>query len=445
MNPWIPILRACPLNLIVTLKNTSKFYRELIENNYLEIMYEFISNTKFNNKFRLMYYQCLLASYKKSMLWDVEMGLGKTITALLRFGLSGNNLVVCPSFIIEVWVKEITNYFPTMSYHVCNTKDKLADTDLHIISYNKLSKSSYILDNHWNIIVFDECHKVSNTTTAIFRSSIKLKSEHKIAMSGTIIRNNPKEFRNVLKVTGIPTSNYMKHYKELKIKDTEVKLPQLNETIHFIDLDHEHRQLYDKVHRKFSKAHEEFVKKIAKINNVITVFLRLRQICLSPRLFLDDSELPQLTFSLSPKLQKIKDIIKTCKGKIVIMSKFSSMLIKLNEVIPGILLIGKTKNKKSSVQNFSEGSTKILYAQSDMASEGINLTCANNIILLEPWWNGEVDKQSIARIWRIGQNKMCNIYRLIVRNTVEEVMLKLCSDKKNIIKSIKMGTYKMFL
>lgn len=419
----------------------------------------------------------------------IKMGLGKTLMTIVCMYESFNNLVICPKNIIQVWKHEIEK-FTNLKYYVYHQDfndikklERLSEKRLNkhfnkyniiITSYTKV-RSGHKLDRLWNTLLIDESHKISNEKTANYCSVMVLKAKHKIAMSGTFIKNGKSDFKSILKFLDVKDVhvNYLNiDYKanvfKLDYDDAGVVLPKINIIDIRKTLGEKHNEIYQRFKKKFDDEYAKFTAKIVNIGNVLAVLTRLRQVCITPYLITMKKDLKTDEFEgpfesmknkniiyESPKLVETIRVIKMIldrKEKVMVMSKFSSALTLISEMISDnyFLIDGHSKDRHEKFKKFNKeimtkkgnrslNNVDILLANTDIVSMGVNLTGANNIILLEPWWNNATPEQGIARIHRIGQKKECNVYNIIMDETIEIRMLEICNKKDQTACSIHSG------
>ena len=367
------------------------------------------------------------------------------------------------------------------------TNEKVKNMD--DLKRNNIKGKNLLYDIQWSRIILDESQRACNPSTKTFKSLMGLYCNHLFCMSGTPIKNNNVDFWSHLRLIGydgvILQSGWKKNYYYfmneyhlqdyiliIDLQDTNIILPEKLSNNIFIKLQTKVDILYKIMNDIMKKMCIDFLAKKIHISEILGMFTKLRQCCLTPYLifmgidkkekkskktplnedntqrtkcstFMDDYKFiyedKKTYINECPKIKHILDIIKkTPKNeKILIFSSFKSFLKLVENVL--------TKNKIKSLS--INGSTKIsdrgdikkLFEQDDeyrclfltykTGSEGLNLTCASNIILCEPWWNNTSHNQAIARAWRNGQQNNVNVYNLIMDNTIEIKLLSKCKSK----------------
>lgn len=418
----------------------------------------------------------LNSSHLHGILAD-EMGLGKTVQIIAFLSLqnpSEKHLIVVPTSLLFNWERELEKFLPSIPlyrHHGPNRKQELPETGIVLTSYHTLQNdSSLFKEQLWGMIILDEAQVVKNPDSQIARCLYMLKSQFRIAMTGTVIENHSKELwahfhflmpgmlgdrANFEKQLSIATvdSRYVNKVRKMiqpfilrrKKEDVVKDLPPLDEYNVFVEMPPSQRTLYDqflaatrqgvikKVHAEGSGKHKM---------EIFEALLRLRQIACSPLLV--SSLFPQAEEE-SGKLQALfmdLEAIREEGKKALIFSQFSSMLHliakKLQEQdIPYCLLEGETKDRETQVKNFQDDPNIPFFLLTLKAGGvGLNLTAADYVLLYDPWWHDAIDAQAISRAHRIGQTKPVIAKRYITTESIEEKMLTLKKAKANLFNSL---------
>lgn len=389
---------------------------------------------------------CLLAD---------DMGLGKTIQVLAHLATledcKGKHLVVCPASPTSNWENEINKFTPQLL------------SKIEIVSYEivRLHTDSFS-GNQYDTIIVDEGQFIKNDNTLRHKAIGELLRKHMIILSGTPIENSVDEiwaqFKllipeteaifNKIKAFDVQDDNkrwvelsklFLSPYILRRTKDKVLKnLPRKSEKNIFIELSENEYRVYESLKNTFIKALDTGVS--GRINSIaLEGLLRLRQCCISLNL------LPaSLTHKGNVKSTKIEFAVKmigqfiTEGHKILVFSQFTSALDELSmrlaqDSIKPLLLTGNTRNRQLLVDSFQNDETnKVFLISLKAGGTGLNLTAADRVILLDDWWNPAVENQAFARAHRIGQCNEVEVYRLVCQNTVEEKMLELHKNKKEI-------------
>ncbi|KRL77503.1 SNF2-related protein [Secundilactobacillus paracollinoides] len=403
-----------------------------------------------------------------------EMGLGKTIQmiTLLNNHLNHNHidLVVSPASLIYNWLEEFKKFAPNIRAVVVdgskeNRREIIADQDADVLitSYNsaRLDISMY-QESDLDYLVLDEAQFVKNSGTKTNQSLRKLMPKNTFALSGTPIENRAEELWSIFalvmpgllpnkrafkKLTAEEIAVRVKPFilrreKAAVLKDLPPKvesnltneMTEAQKTVYLAQL----KQMQVKVRGLSSQA---FVKNKIEILAGLT---RLRQICDTPALYMDDYE------GESGKLEQLNELIRQAVDSdrhILIFSQFTTMLSIIEDELkdsglPTYVLKGDTKPKDrlAMVDAFNRGENNIFLISLKAGGTGLNLTGADMVILVDLWWNPAVEDQATARAHRIGQKNTVEVYRLITKGTIEEQIYKLQEKKRNFVDQVLSGT-----
>ncbi|WP_243546778.1 DEAD/DEAH box helicase [Pseudodesulfovibrio tunisiensis] len=416
-----------------------------------------------------------------------EMGLGKTIQTLSYIqklketGLEGPNLIVVPTSVLPNWEREAKKFVPELKrLTIYGTKREelfkhIGESDLVITTYALLRRDlDELLKFTYASVILDEAQNIKNPNTITARSVRKLDAGLRVCLSGTPIENNLFELWSLFEflMPGFLGSQHSFQRGIVKpIKDgdeetldylrTRVKpfilrrtksevakdLPPKVETVHYCDLVDEQRDLYNALAKKLKDQVLRDVdeKGIAKSQmSILDALLKLRQICCHPRLLKLD--IPGVSTNLpSGKFDAFKDLITDIVEsghKVLVFSQFVRMLhvirnwLQIRE-IPFAYLDGSSKDRFDQVDRFNENEDIPIFLISLKAGgTGLNLTSADYVIHYDPWWNPAVENQATDRTHRIGQKRQVFAYKMICQNTVEEKILKLQEQKKDVAEAI---------
>ncbi|MBC6112979.1 DEAD/DEAH box helicase [Pedobacter fastidiosus] len=412
-----------------------------------------------------------------------DMGLGKTIQ-ILAFILSqrekvnhNTNLVVVPASLIFNWKAEVEKFAPSIKVKTIygndrtKTTDTFDDYEIILTSYGTLlSDIRFLKDYRFNYIFLDESQNIKNPESQRYKVVRMLQSRNKVVMTGTPIENNTFDLYGQLSFacpglfgskqqfadlysTPIDQFKDSRRAEELqkKIKpfilrrtkeQVAKELPDKTEIILYCEMGEEQREVYEANKKEIqdfisNKSEDELPKNSMHVLKSIT---QLRQICNSAALLADGKSYLQASSKIEVLLEQIES--KAKNHKILVFSQFVSMLdlIKKQLEIRGIkyeYLTGQTKKRGEVVDSFQKNNDIPVFLISLKAGgTGLNLTEADYVYLVDPWWNPAVENQAIDRAYRIGQHKNVMALRLICPDTIEEKIMKLQATKKDLVKNL---------
>jgi hypothetical protein len=421
-----------------------------------------------------------------------DMGLGKTVQVLalleerrlLRKESSGNghpkigpSLVVVPRSLVFNWEQEAAKFTPQMRVLNHATADRLKtanhfhEYDLVLTTYGTLRNDvAQWRDFQFDYVVLDEAQAIKNPASESAKSARLLRADHRLALSGTPVQNHLGELWSLLEflnpgmlgaskafssiVAGVDrgasaeTRQFLagalrpfilRRTKEQVARD----LPEKFEQTIFCELDKQQRALYDELKEHYRQALLTKIEQdgLAKSKlQVLEALLRLRQAACHPGL-LSKTRLDEASAKLDTLLPRLAEVAEE-GHKSIVFSQFTSFLAivrkKLDE--QGVVyeyLDGKTRDRQQHVDRFqTDENCKLFLVSLKAGGLGLNLTAAQYVFLLDPWWNPAVEAQAIDRAHRIGQTEKVFAYRLIAKDTVEEKVLKLQQSKRDLADAI---------
>ena len=419
-----------------------------------------------------------------------EMGLGKTVQTIALFlsdqemGCTNPSMVVCPASLVYNWEEEIRRFAPTLRVIVMAgtlsarkklvEKIKQGEADVTVVSYDTLKRDIALYrDCVFRNCVLDEAQYIKNPKAAVSKAVKVLQSEHRFALTGTPIENRLSELWSIFdylmpgflysmndfqsrfeqpivrekdaaatqKLKKMTGPFVLRRCKSDVLKDLPAKL----EEVRYARIGGEQQRIYDAQVVRMKKmltgpksgpAGEERIKIFAELT-------RIRQICCDPSLLLDNYQ------GESAKREAAMELIRSAMDgghRMLLFSQFTSMLALLEEDlkkegIPYYLITGATSKEKriSLVHAFNEGDVPIFLISLKAGGNGLNLTGADVVIHYDPWWNLAVQNQATDRAHRIGQTRQVTVYRLILKDTIEEKILQLQDAKKDLADAILEG------
>ncbi|MEF2111386.1 MULTISPECIES: DEAD/DEAH box helicase [Clostridium] len=404
-----------------------------------------------------------------------EMGLGKTVQTI-AFLLSFENkksIIISPTSLIYNWKAEFEKFAPSLKVAIVHGEKKgryelihnLEDYDIILTTYGTLKMDLNQYDNIvFDYCIIDEAQNIKNYLSQNTKVIKDVKAKVRYAITGTPIENNLLELWSIFDFV-MPNYLYSKETFELKfISGKKVDLGELKSLIKPFLLRRTKnevlRELPDKIEKKFLvemttsqkavyKAYIKAVRDKMKNNTdgkieVFSYLTRLRQICLDPSLVIEGYK------GGSGKINIATELIQkhvNSGGKIILFSQFTSALKNIGENLkekgmPYYYLDGKTKSKDriKMVDEFNKSCQTFVFLISLKAGgTGLNLTSANLVIHFDPWWNPAVENQATDRAHRIGQKNVVEVIKLVAKGTIEEKIILLQENKKDLIESVITG------
>ncbi len=410
-----------------------------------------------------------------------DMGLGKTIQ-ILTFLQSINkrkksaNLIVVPTTLLFNWENEIKKFAPQLKYLHHYGSDRIKDTkhfkeyDIIFVTYGILLRDIEILKEYtFNYVILDESQAIKNPLSRRYKAAVLLNAKNKIAMTGTPIENSTFDLYAQMNFVNYGFMGSLKDFKDnysnkidkegdktvanelqrminpfvLRRTKEQVatELPPKVEDIIYCEMETRQRKVYDAYKNHYR---DKILNNIEKdgLNKskfmVLDALTRLRQICDSPALLKDESITTKQAIKIKEIISQITE--KTANHKILIFSQFVTMLHLIKDELDKLnityeYLDGKSSRtqRQKSVENFQKDkSLRVFLISLKAGGTGLNLTAADYVYIVDPWWNPAVENQAIDRTYRIGQDKHVFAYRMICKDTIEEKIVELQSKKKQI-------------
>lgn len=412
-----------------------------------------------------------------------DMGLGKTVQVLAmlagrRRRKAGPSLVVVPKSLVWNWQQEAARFAPRLRVraHVgadrASTAELVADTDLLITTYGTLRKDIMLLrEIEFDYVMLDEAQAIKNANAESAKAARLLRGRHRLALSGTPVENHVGELWSLFeflnpgmlgsgRILGGSTASarpspevvalLARALRPLILRRTkEIVAPELppkhEETI-FCELEPGQRQLYGELREHYRASLLGKIEKqgLAKVKlHVLEALLRLRQAACHPGL-IDKSRAAESSAKLEVLLPRLLELREE-GHKALVFSQFTSFLALVRTALDEAnvryeYLDGKTRDREQHVARFQTDPDCGLFLISLKAGGvGLNLTAADYVFVLDPWWNPAVEAQAVDRAHRIGQDKRVFVYRLLAKDTVEEKVAELQASKRGLAESIISG------
>ncbi|WP_017298935.1 DEAD/DEAH box helicase [Nodosilinea nodulosa] len=414
-----------------------------------------------------------------------DMGLGKTLQALaiiLTRAPEGPTLIVAPTSVGMNWLSEAEKFAPTLNPIQFGTGDRqkildnLQPFDLVVCSYGLLQQDDVgqmLAKVEWQTIVLDEAQAIKNSATKRSKAAMKLQGGFKILTTGTPIENHLGELWNLFRFINPGLLGSQDQFSQrfanaiernqdkaarnrlkkliqpfiLRRTKTQVldELPARTEITLQVELSAQEMAFYEALRREaIEKLADPNVEAGTKHLQVLAEIMKLRRACCNTRLVKGTTALP------SAKLEAFGGIIEELvenNHKALVFSQFVDHLSILREFLDGQNLSYQyldgstpTKERKKRIDAFQAGEGDVFLISLKAGGTGLNLTAADYVIHMDPWWNPAVEDQASDRAHRIGQLRPVTIYRLVAKNTIEEKIVDLHKQKRDLADSLLEGT-----
>jgi len=408
------------------------------------------------------------------------MGLGKTIQVLAHLARlhekPGNapSLVVMPRSLLANWRAEAARFAPQLRLHTHwgpdrgEVEDVFRDVDVVLTTYGTLRLDiAALAELQLSTVVLDEAQAIKNDTSATAKSAKRLRAAHRIALSGTPIENHLGElwslfeFLNPGMLSELPElgraldkgqaspetlkliQRVLRPFVLRRTKQEVAKdLPARSEQTLFVELEPDERARYEELLRFYQASIKKqgLTDPTRSTPQVLEALLRLRQAACHPGL-LDRKRTSERSSKIELLLEQLRGVLEE-GHKALVFSQFTSLLGILRErlheeKIAFEYLDGKTRDREACVARFqSDPAVPVFLVSLKAGGVGLNLTAADYVFILDPWWNPAVEAQAIDRAHRIGQTRPVIAYRLLARNTVEERVAQLQDQKRQLIAAV---------
>lgn len=422
-----------------------------------------------------------LASWDAGACLADDMGLGKTVQTLallLHRAQNGASLVVCPASVLPNWLSETNRFAPTLRVVVLNNNGRaetvasLSDGDLLITTYGLLQSEAELLGSvQWNVVVLDEAHVIKNHVTKTYGAAIGLPAMCRIALSGTPVQNRPDDLWSIFSflnpgLLGSLSAFNTRFATPISLHDDSLQkgllkkliapfllrrlkqnvleeLPPKIEIAMSVSLSQPEMAFYEALRRQALENIATVGKSGAAHLQALTELTRLRLACCDSRLIDGAPAMP--SSKQEAFLQLIEELIAN-KHRALVFSQFTSHLALIRKALDQkdiryLYLDGSTpiKERGKLVIDFQKGATPLFLISLKAGGLGLNLTSADFVVHLDPWWNPAVEDQATDRAHRIGQNRPVTVYRLVAADTIEEKIIKLHHTKRELAESLLEG------
>jgi len=406
-----------------------------------------------------------------------DMGLGKTVQVLALLAArraargAGPSLVVVPKSLVFNWKQEAARFTPRLRVldhtGLLRARDAsvVAKHDVILTTYGTLRRDALLFkDVEFDYAILDEAQAIKNAASESAKAARVVRARHRLALSGTPVQNHLGELWSLFEflnpgmlgrapalqkgsvgeeARGVLARALRPFILRRRKEQVATDLPAKTEQTIYCDLEPAQRSLYDELRDHYRRSLLKRIERegIAKSKiQVLEALLRLRQAACHAGL-VDPRRKAEPAAKLEALLPQISEVLDE-GHKALVFSQFTSFLTLLRTRLDGMgiryeYLDGRTRDREARVRHFQEDPAFGVFLVSLKAGGlGLNLTAADYVFLLDPWWNPAVEAQAVDRAHRIGQTRPVFAYRLIARNTVEEKILALQESKRKLADAI---------
>ena len=414
-----------------------------------------------------------------------DMGLGKTIQTLsfLQHLKEKNGklvaLVVCPTTLLYNWQNELKKFTPSLTYQIhhggTRSRKQILKDDIEVIitTYGTLrSDIKMFVEVNFDYVILDESQAIKNPSSKVTKAACLLNAKNKLCLSGTPLQNNTFDIyaqMNFLNPGMLGSVEYFKHNFSMpidKFDEQEQKehlrkfvfpfilrrtkeqvakdLPEKQEMVLYCEMGDEQRKIYEAYRNDYrdkliGMVEEKGIQKSQL--SILQGLMKLRQICDSPAI-LKDENYPNASVKLEELTREIAENIGGHKA--LVFSQFLGMLALIKAELTKLGIDyeyfdgGSTiQERERAIERFqNDDNCRVFLISLKAGGVGLNLTAADYVYIVDPWWNPAVEQQAIDRTHRIGQTKNIFAYRMICNDTVEDKILKLQDRKRTLAKEL---------
>ena len=413
-----------------------------------------------------------------------QMGLGKTVQALaviLQRAPQGPTLIIAPTSVCMNWISEVERFAPTLnpiqfgSGNRQKLLDQLQPFDMLVCSYGLLQNESVaemLSKVEWQTIVLDEAQAIKNIATKRSKAAMQLQGEFKLITTGTPVENHLGELWNLFRFINPGLLGDLESFNQRfavpieKLQDKQARqrlkkliqpfllrrtksqvlteLPSRTEILLHVELSREEMAMYEALRQQaISKLADSEATGGEKHLQVLAEIMKLRRACCNSKLVMPENPLP------SSKLQLFGEVLSELlenRHKALVFSQFVDHLHIIRDYleensIKYQYLDGSTPalERKKRVNSFQAGEGDVFLISLKAGGTGLNLTAADYVIHMDPWWNPAVEDQASDRVHRIGQKRPVTIYRLVTKDTIESKIVDLHQHKRDLADSLLEG------
>ena len=412
-----------------------------------------------------------------------DMGLGKTMQSLsliLTRSAGGPTLVAAPTSVCGNWLAEAEKFAPSLRLRWLGDKNRarlLRDAgpnDLFVCSYGVLQNEIELLQEiQWHTIIADEAQSFKNAGTRRSQAMMSLRSDFRVIATGTPIENHLGELWNLFRFINpgllgsgqtfkeryaVPIEQHEDDMARHRLKtlirpfilrrlkrDVLTELPERTEITHMIEFNEAESNFYDGLRKQALQRISELSGLDSEQRfRVLAEITTLRQASCHPELVTDT---PPCGSAKLRAFAQIVDELRHNGHRCLVFSQFVGHLTLIRKHLDANrisyqYLDGSTsvKKRKQAVDDFQAGEGELFLISLKAGGSGLNLTAADYVIHMDPWWNPAVEDQASDRAYRMGQKRPVTIYRMVVKNTIEEKIVKLHAQKRDLASALLEGT-----
>ena len=415
-----------------------------------------------------------------------DMGLGKTLQTIAFLQHLKNtskpklkpHLIVAPTSLIFNWMAELEKFAPKLKAlaFIGGNRGEFKSTfdqhDLILTTYGSIIKDiEFHKQQHYSYVILDESQAIKNPQSQRFKAVRLLKCDNRLALTGTPIENNTFDLYSQFNFLNPGIFGSVKHFRanfsdaidKEQDQDTSAllakiihpfilrrtkpqvakELPSKTENIIYCEMNKRQRKVYDQFKDYYRQQINEQIESEGVNRSqmyILQGLTKLRQICNSTALADKEKDYGSDSAKLDELIRHLKE--KVANHKVLVFSQFVGMLQLVKnrldeERINFEYLDGQTRKRNEKVNNFQNNTDiRVFLVSLKAGGTGLNLTEADYVYLIDPWWNPAVESQAIDRCYRIGQNKKVMAYRMICKDTIEEKIMSLQDKKKSVASEV---------
>ncbi len=416
-----------------------------------------------------------------------DMGLGKTLQTLtlLKYYKEENPnakfMIITPTSLMFNWQNEIEKFAPDFNFithhgskRAKNVQKLVKEHDIVMTSYGTIRSDAELFEKvEFDYIVLDESQNIKNPLAIVAKSVMQLKGKNKICLSGTPLQNNTFDIYSQMNFLNPGMLGSIEFFKKDianpidKQQDSDAKkhlhkilypfilrrtkeqvapdLPEKTETVLYVEMEEEQRKVYDQFRNFYRDQILSDIRQQGFNKSKFTILqglTKLRQICNSPSILKDKVEFEDQAAKIKSLGNQMEAILPDHKA--LIFSQFLGMLDLIRKdfdkrgikyaYFDGSTTTAERQKMIDKFQNDPECQTFLISLRA--GGVGLNLTAADYVYIVDPWWNPAIEQQAIDRTHRIGQDKNIFAYRMITKDTIEEKILSLQEKKKSLVKEV---------